>query len=252
VVLGAVGTYVNVVVAIPFAGTASALDAGLGVPVPTVVNTRFATPAVTLELVHVTVTVTVSPTKHSAGHVTDVRSITAGRALTMMFAHFIAIGVSPTVICVHFSMRDPSRIYEILAREVYKHYWRLIMKTFYIDRSMKDNIVISMHEDGMMTWHTVLTRSEWADLADAVFSSSPKSKPMTDIERVEYNIAILNKRLLKVEKAMDGDHGNHDLIVGKTLPVYTCGDNVNYVVFRDEIYKLQRVVSYVPPFVRGG
>ena len=97
--------YENVVVAILFAGTANALDAGFGVPVPTVVNTRFAIPAVTLLLVHVTVTVTVSPTKHDVGHVTLVRSITAGSALTIMLAHFCIL--PPTTNWVHFSMRLP-------------------------------------------------------------------------------------------------------------------------------------------------
>jgi hypothetical protein len=97
VVLGAVGIYVNVVVAIPFAGTGNALEIGFGVPVPTTENTRFATPAVTLVFVHVTVTVTVSPTKHSLGHVTEVKLITAGRAFTTILAHFIIL-VSPTTI----------------------------------------------------------------------------------------------------------------------------------------------------------
>ena len=96
----------NVVVATLFAGTASAFEAGVGVPVPITENVRFAVPAVTLVFVHVTVTVTVSPTKHSAGHVTDVKSITAGNAFTTIFAHFCAIVPPCTVNCVHFSMRS--------------------------------------------------------------------------------------------------------------------------------------------------
>jgi len=99
--------YENVVVATLFAATGNALDAGFGVPVPIVVNTRFATPGVTLVFVHVTVTVTVSPTKHSAGHVTLVRSITTGNALTNIFAHLIIFPPDETEICVHFSMRIP-------------------------------------------------------------------------------------------------------------------------------------------------
>jgi CRISPR/Cas system-associated exonuclease Cas4 (RecB family) len=78
------------------------------------------------------------------------------------------------------------------------------MKTFFIDKSMKDYIVFSMHEDGIMTWHTVLTRNELAGLIDLVFGFCQKSsEPMTDIERIESNIDILNKRLLEVEKQLE-------------------------------------------------